>query len=66
MFRTLPGMRDVLPPESARWEALIAAFAEGAERAGYRLVLTPLVEEWTSSTGGSGREPTWWARRCTS
>jgi histidyl-tRNA synthetase len=45
VFRSLPGMRDVLPPESARWQALIGAFAERADRAGYHLLLTPLVEE---------------------
>ncbi|MBO0893918.1 MAG: histidine--tRNA ligase [Acidimicrobiales bacterium] len=54
VFRTVPGMRDVLPPESARWEALIATFTEGAERAGYRLLLTPLVEEWDLFDRGIG------------
>ncbi|HEY1279841.1 MAG TPA: histidine--tRNA ligase, partial [Acidimicrobiales bacterium] len=38
------GMRDVLAPESARWQALVATFAEHARRAGYGLVLTPLIE----------------------
>jgi histidyl-tRNA synthetase len=47
-------MRDVLPPESARWEALIDAFSEGAERAAYHLVLTPLVEEWELFDRGIG------------
>lgn len=47
-------MRDVLPPESARWEALITAFSEGAERAAYHLVLTPLVEEWDLFDRGIG------------
>ena len=37
-------MRDVLAPESARWAALVATFAEHARRAGFGLVLTPLVE----------------------
>jgi histidyl-tRNA synthetase len=37
-------MRDVLAPESARWETLVATFAEHARRAGYGLVLTPLIE----------------------
>jgi histidyl-tRNA synthetase len=37
-------MRDVLPPESARWQALVALFAEHAGRAGYGLVLTPILE----------------------
>jgi histidyl-tRNA synthetase len=44
-FRTPKGTHDVLPPESARWEALVAAFARRAERAGYGLVVTPTFEE---------------------
>jgi histidyl-tRNA synthetase len=37
-------MRDVLPPDSRRWADLIACFATHADRAGYGLVLTPIVE----------------------
>jgi histidyl-tRNA synthetase len=44
-FRTPKGTHDVLPPESARWEALVAAFARRAERAGYGLVVSPTFEE---------------------
>ena len=43
-FQVPKGMRDVLAPESARWAALVATFAEHAQRAGFGLVLTPLVE----------------------
>jgi histidyl-tRNA synthetase len=43
-FQAPKGMRDVLAPESARWESLVATFAEHAHRAGYGLVLTPLIE----------------------
>jgi histidyl-tRNA synthetase len=39
------GTRDVLPPESARWEALIARFAQSIERAGYGLIQGPMFEE---------------------
>ncbi len=39
------GTRDVLPPESARWEALIARFTAHAERAGYGLVQSPMFED---------------------
>lgn len=39
------GTRDVLPPESARWEALIATFADVAERAGYGLAQSPMFED---------------------
>ena len=38
------GMKDVLWPESARWERLVALFARTVEGAGYGLTLTPTVE----------------------
>jgi len=44
VFRAPIGTRDVLPPDSARWEALIATFADRARRFGYGLTITPLFE----------------------
>ena len=44
-FRTPKGTHDVLPPESGRWQALVAAFAARADRAGYGLVVSPTFEE---------------------
>ena len=44
-FQTPVGTRDVLPPESARWEALVAHFAGRVERAGYGLVVSPTFED---------------------
>jgi histidyl-tRNA synthetase len=44
-FRAPPGTHDVLPPESARWERLVAAFARRAGLAGYQLVISPLFED---------------------
>ena len=44
-FRAPTGTSDVLPPESRRWEALVARFATLVERAGYGLVSTPLFED---------------------
>src|SRR3954464_10617090 len=44
-FRAPVGTRDVLPPESARWERLVALFAGTGERAGYGLVLSPMFED---------------------
>jgi len=41
---TVRGMKDILPPESARWTALEAAFRAHAERHGYREIRTPLLE----------------------
>jgi len=37
-------MHDVLWPESARWERLVARFAALVEGAGYGLAITPIVE----------------------
>src|ERR671918_750316 len=44
-FRAPIGTQDVLPPESARWQRLIATFAGVAERFGYGLVHGPLFED---------------------
>ena len=44
-FKAPVGTRDVLPPESARWQALIAAFAGHVGAAGYGLVQSPMFEE---------------------
>jgi histidyl-tRNA synthetase len=44
-FAAPKGTRDVLPPESARWEALLATFAAHVGRAGYGLVQSPMFEE---------------------
>jgi len=44
-FQAPVGTRDVLPPESARWERLIALFGERVERAGYGLVVSPAFED---------------------
>src|SRR5437762_10867473 len=44
-FRAPVGTRDVLPPESARWERLDALFAERVGRAGYGLVVSPVFED---------------------
>jgi histidyl-tRNA synthetase len=39
------GTRDVLPPASARWEALIARFAHACAAAGYGLIQSPMFED---------------------
>jgi histidyl-tRNA synthetase len=43
--RALKGMKDVLWPESYRWERLVATFADLAQRSGFGLVLSPILEE---------------------
>src|SRR6202453_552393 len=42
--RTPKGMHDILWPESARWESLVARYASLVERAGYGLAVTPVLE----------------------
>jgi histidyl-tRNA synthetase len=44
-FRTPIGTRDVLAPESDRWQALVALAAQQFGRAGYGLVITPVFED---------------------
>jgi histidyl-tRNA synthetase len=44
-FRAPVGTHDVLAPDSARWEGLIATFAQYAYRYGFSLVITPMFEE---------------------
>ena len=44
-FRAPKGTRDVLPPESDRWQVLVAAFATHLDQAGYGLVQSPMFEE---------------------
>src|SRR3954469_2028570 len=44
-FQAPVGTRDVLPPESGRWERLVALFAARVGRAGYGLVVSPMFED---------------------
>ncbi len=44
-FRAPVGTHDVLAPQSALWEGLIATFADFAYRYGFTLALTPMFEE---------------------
>ena len=44
-FRAPKGTQDILPPESARWQALIATFAQLAGRYGYGLIQSPMFED---------------------
>jgi histidyl-tRNA synthetase len=44
-FQAPIGTQDILPPESARWEALLSTFAGIARRAGYGLLQQPLFED---------------------
>jgi histidyl-tRNA synthetase len=44
-FRAPKGTQDVMPPESHRWEALLATFARIAHGAGYGLLQSPMFED---------------------
>jgi histidyl-tRNA synthetase len=44
-LRAPAGTHDVLWPESARWERLVAEFARRAQQAGFGLVLNPMFED---------------------
>lgn len=44
-FQAPTGTRDVLPPESARFSAVVARFAELAGRFGYGLLVSPMFED---------------------
>ncbi len=44
-FRAPKGTQDILPPESGRWEALLATFAGLVERHGFRLIQSPMFED---------------------
>lgn len=44
-FQTSPGMRDILPPESARFRAFVGEFAAVVDSAGYGQIVPPLLED---------------------
>ncbi len=52
--RAPSGTHDVLYPESARWEALLAAFAVQVEAGGYGLAHTPIFEDVRVFRRGTG------------
>ena len=44
-FQTSPGMRDILPSDTARWRRLNGVFADVVGSAGYGQIITPLLED---------------------
>jgi histidyl-tRNA synthetase len=54
--RAPAGTHDVLWPESARWERLVAEFARRAQLAGFGLVLNPMFEDAQLFRRGIGDE----------
>ncbi|HWD95383.1 MAG TPA: histidine--tRNA ligase [Acidimicrobiales bacterium] len=55
-FKAPIGTHDVLGPESAQWEGLVAVFAELAYRYGFSLVMTPIFEDVGVFLRGIGEE----------
>ncbi|HLN15595.1 MAG TPA: histidine--tRNA ligase [Acidimicrobiales bacterium] len=55
-LRAPKGTHDVLFPDSARWEALVARFAAAVEAAGYGLAVTPAFEDVRVFRRGVGEE----------
>jgi len=53
-LRAPAGTHDILPPESAVFEGVVARFADRARRGGYGLALTPLFEELAVFSRGVG------------
>ena len=51
-FQAPKGTQDVLPPESARWEALLATFAARRRAAGYGLLQSPMFEDIGAVSAG--------------
>ena len=55
-FRAPVGTHDVLAPDSAHWERLIAIFADYAHRYGFSLLLTPMFEDVGVFNRGIGEQ----------
>jgi histidyl-tRNA synthetase len=55
-LRAPAGTHDVLWPESARWERLVAEFARRAQLAGFGLVVNPMFEDVALFRRGIGGE----------
>ncbi|UUX97023.1 histidine--tRNA ligase [Aquabacterium sp. J223] len=53
-LQAVKGMNDILPPESARWEALEATVRDVMRRWGYQGVRTPIVEPTALFVRGLG------------
>ncbi|MGD0853966.1 MAG: histidine--tRNA ligase [Acidimicrobiales bacterium] len=55
-FQSPVGTHDVLAPQSAEWEGVVATFAQFAYRYGFELVITPMFEEVGVFNRGIGEE----------
>jgi histidyl-tRNA synthetase len=55
-FQAPTGTHDVLGPNSAEWEGVVATFAQFAYRYGFELVITPMFEDVGVFNRGIGEE----------
>jgi histidyl-tRNA synthetase len=55
-FQAPIGTHDVLAPNSAEWEGVVATFAQFAYRYGFELVITPMFEDVGVFNRGIGEE----------
>jgi histidyl-tRNA synthetase len=55
-FAAPKGTRDVLPPESGRFERLVGTFALAAHRYGFGLLVSPLIEDVGVFNRGIGEQ----------
>ncbi len=55
-FQAPTGTHDVLAPNSAEWEGIVATFAQFAYRYGFELVITPMFEDVGVFNRGIGEE----------
>jgi histidyl-tRNA synthetase len=53
-YQRLRGVRDTLPPESILWEHVAARAVMTLKNCGYRLIITPVIEERALFTRGIG------------
>ena len=65
MIKAIRGMRDILPPDTARWQWVEAVAREVFDLYGYKEIRLPLLERTDSSPVPSASKPTSSPRKCT-
>jgi hypothetical protein len=65
MIRAIRGMKDILPPETSRWQWVESQAREVFELYGYQEIRLPCWKKPSFSPAASARTPTSWPRKCT-
>ena len=65
MIKAIRGMRDLLPPETSRWQWVESVAREVFGLYGYREVRLPLLERTELFARSIGASPILSGRRCT-